>query len=322
MLQNLKSRISRLQQLLDRHLLQPLITLSKRLKIPYAGGARVYDVVTLFQRSLSFGDFDLRAYAIAYNFFMALVPALLLLYALIPFLPIPNLEVQLNAYISKTLPPDSVSVFQKVVHNTFESSNIGILSFTTVTVLIFIRRALLVIIKSFTKAEDELFKNRGFVAQELAVVRLFFTILGVFLLSLALNSVAKFLLDHLLESVGTSARVTVFFLKTLSYFLGFFTLVIGVSLIYRMAPAIYKKWMLVNPGGVVAGILLFIAQLLLNTFFEFYARYDRIFGSMTAIVVLMLWLYWQSIVLLLGFELNLSIRKAKHLQEKPSEITE
>ncbi len=304
--------------LFQRQVLLPLTRFAQHRSLPFSGGAKLFDIFMMFRRSLTFGDFDLRAYAMAFNFFLAIVPALILVYALIPFLPIPNLEVQITAFVERVLPSDIAGFMTRIVHDTFEDSNIGVLSVTTITVYVFIRRGILVIIKSFNankKVEEDQFLSRSFFKQEVTILKILLTLITIFLASIVLNGVASSLLDNLLNLLNANKLITKWLIKTVSYIVGLITLIFGLSVIYRQAPAVQKKWKRLNPGGLVAGVLLFIAQLLIGTFLEAFENVNKIFGSLSALIIFMLWLYWQSIVLLLGFELNLSIRRARHIDQ-------
>jgi len=99
-------------------------------------------------------------------------------------------------------------------------------------------------------------------------------------------------------------------------FLFFFT----ISFIYRYAPAVHKKWKLVNPGSIVATFLMILFTMLFSYWVVNFGSYNKLYGSISTVLILMLLIYFNSLVLLIGFELNASITTLKRIADERNKI--
>ena len=90
----------------------------------------------------------------------------------------------------------------------------------------------------------------------------------------------------------------------------------SIAFIYKYAPAVHKRWKLISPGSILATFLCIISSLGFSTFVNNFGRYNALYGSIGTIIVLMALIYINSLVLLIGFELNVSIKSLKSIAEK------
>ncbi|MGL6267285.1 MAG: YihY/virulence factor BrkB family protein, partial [Chitinophagaceae bacterium] len=91
---------------------------------------------------------------------------------------------------------------------------------------------------------------------------------------------------------------------------------ISIGLIYRYAPAVEKKWKFFSPGATLATILIITFTILFSYWVNNFAAYNKVYGSLGSIMILMLLIFVNSLVLLIGFELNVSISSLKSIAEK------
>jgi membrane protein len=93
----------------------------------------------------------------------------------------------------------------------------------------------------------------------------------------------------------------------------FFT---SISYIYRHAPAVHKKWRLINPGSILACVLMILFTMGFSYWVNHFGNYNKLYGSIGTILILMLLIYFNSLVLLIGFELNVSISSLKKIADE------
>jgi len=86
----------------------------------------------------------------------------------------------------------------------------------------------------------------------------------------------------------------------------------SVSFIYRYAPFVHKRWKLINPGCILATTLMLLFTIFFSYWVNNFSNYNKLYGSISTILILMLLIYFNSLVLLIGFELNVSITSIKH----------
>jgi membrane protein len=89
-----------------------------------------------------------------------------------------------------------------------------------------------------------------------------------------------------------------------------------ISFIYKYAPAVHKKWKLINPGSILATFLMLLFTMFFSWWINNYANYNQLYGPISTVLILMLLIYFNSLVLLIGFELNVSISSLKKIADE------
>src|SRR5690606_11349783 len=84
-----------------------------------------------------------------------------------------------------------------------------------------------------------------------------------------------------------------------------------VSMLYKFGPASSRKWKFFNPGATLATILAILTFSAFAFYINKFGAYNKLYGSIGTLIVIMIWLYLNSLILLVGFELNASIALSK-----------
>jgi membrane protein len=276
----------------------------------------VWDVIQVVWKDIGKPNFSLRASAMAYSFFLAFVPGLLFLFTIIPFFPEPQLKGEMRSVLMDSLPPGSFATFEGILHETFHQRSTTLLSLSFVSVILFAMRGIRTMLQAFKWVDKELFRSRP-AWREFAVSFVLFVCLTFILIA----GVTFFLVSELV--------ITIFFsyipilnsfeyqlLHLVNIFVDFLILLVGVSLIYYLGPALKERWAFISPGSIVTAFLLVLAEFGLEYYFANFVNYDRIFGSLGTIILLQVWFFYLSMVLLLGFELNSAIHRLEHKRER------
>jgi membrane protein len=90
----------------------------------------------------------------------------------------------------------------------------------------------------------------------------------------------------------------------------------SISYVYRHAPAVHKKWRMINPGSILATFLTMVLTLIFSWWVGRFGKYHEIYGSIGTVLILMVLIYVNSLVLLIGFELNVSISSLKKIADE------
>lgn len=93
-----------------------------------------------------------------------------------------------------------------------------------------------------------------------------------------------------------------------------------ISFIYKYAPAVHKKWKFISPGSLLATIMMLIFTALFSWWVVNFGSYHQLYGSISTILIVMLLIYFNSVVLLIGFELNVSLNSLKRIAEQRDKI--
>lgn len=289
---------------------------SKHWYLPGFEGVPLYDVVRFFYRQVKTVGLTERASAIAYNFIMAIPPSFLFLFTLIPNLPfIKKKEIfkQLSLIIKDIIPAEgyNAAIIKFIYQTFFKTQVFGLLSFGLLLALFFASNAMMGLMRSFNKNYPG-FERRGGLRNRWIAIRLTILIFGLVLGCL----VALLTQGAVLKLFGLEKG---FWLSLISYvrWLVILALVFySIAFIYKYAPAVEKRWKLVSPGTILATVLCIIASLGFSYFVNEFGRYNALYGSIGAIIMLMALIFLNSLVLLIGFELNVSIKTLKSRAEK------
>ena len=294
-------------------LVRSIIYKSKSTSLPGFRGIPLYDVIMFFVGQVKTVGMTERASSIAFNFVMAIPPAIIFLFTLIPFFPISNkIEVQLYELIKDVIPgekdkPVLISFLKDFINNPRN----GLLSLGFVLSIFFSSNAIMGVMRSFDKNYIGFRKRTDLQKRGTAIqitLILFFIVLASILLLIAQGSVLEWIgiENSTVKNIIINARwVVIVFL--------FFSC---ISYIYRHAPAVHKKWHLINPGSILASFLMLMTTLLFSWWVGRFGNYNQLYGSIGTLLVLMILIFINSLVLLIGFELNVSISSLKKIADE------
>ncbi len=290
-----------------------VINRSKATSFPGFSKIPLYDVVKFFFTQVKTVGMTERASAIAYNFVMAIPPAIIFLFTLIPFFPISKeFENSLYNLIRDVIPGQKDnSVLIKFLQDFINNPRNGLLSLGFILSLFFSSNAMMGIMRSFDKNYIGFKKRTGvqkrMVALKITMVLFVLVFLSILLL-IAQGQVLKFIgiENARVRTIIVNARWVVIVLL-------FFTC---ISYIYRHAPAVHKKWKLINPGSILATVLMLLLTVLFSWWVSRFGNYNQLYGSIGTVLILMVLIFINSLILLIGFELNVSINSLKRIAEE------
>ena len=286
-----------------------LLLKSKKWFLPGFEGLPLYNVLQFFRGQIKQQGLAERASAIAYNFIMALPPSLLFLFTLIPNLPFiskRSIKYQLHSLILDIIPSKEYNKQVMAFADTFIDGNkIGLLSFGLLLTLFFSSNGMMGIMRSFNKNYVGFEKRKGLqkrgVALRLTIV-IFALLFGYFILLIMQGALLKLVVQN--DTMRTIITYSRWILIVLLVYL-------TIGFIFRYAPAVQKRWKFSSAGTILATTLSLLATLAFSLFVTNFARYNALYGSIGTIMMLMALIYLNSLALLIGFELNVSIHTLK-----------
>ncbi|MGK2862184.1 MAG: YihY/virulence factor BrkB family protein [Chitinophagaceae bacterium] len=294
-----------------------LIRKSKNILLPGFQGIPLFDVIRFLFLQAGKTGFTERASAIAFNFTMTIPPTLIFLFTLIPHLPISQAFVnQIFSLIKDVMPGEkNYSVVIKFISDILNKPRTGLLSTGFLLALFFSSNAVMGVMRSFDQKYIGFTKRKGlherFVALRLTLI-LFILFFFAILALIMQGSVLRWL--------GISNSLLITLIDNLRWVLIILMIFFSISLIYRYAPAVHKRWKLFNPGSIVATFMMIIFTASFSYWVSNFSNYNELYGSISTILILMLLIYFNSLVLLIGFELNVSINSLKHEVDERNKI--
>jgi membrane protein len=295
-----------------------LIRLSKKIRLPGFQGIPLYDVISFFYKQVRRVGLTERTSAISFNFIMALPPMIIFLCTLIPYLPISKeFTDQLHNLIRDIIPGESNNkALIDFLDDFLNNERYGLLSLGFLLALYYSSNAMAGIMRAFDKNYIG-FRKRSFwetrkTALQLTLILFLLVIVSLLLLIMQGAVLKKWIgiESAFIRNIILNARwIIIVFL-----FLG------SISFIYRHAPFVHKRWRLINPGSVLATTLMLFFIFLFSYWVEHFSNYNKLYGSIGTLLILMLLIYFNSLVLLIGFELNVSINSLKHEADERNKL--
>jgi membrane protein len=288
---------------------------AKAIYIPGFQNVNLYQVLSFVYKQLNtLGLYD-RASAISFNLIMALPAGFLFLFSIIPYFPKAfKVKKQILSVFKDIAPNSSTYKFIMEIINDLLSQHVGIFSFGFLLLLFYASNAMTGIIRSFDKS---IMQNKPFfLHQRMRAIRLTIILILLVFASL-LVLIGQDQLTRLLREVFDIKRKTIIpYWNSVRWAVIILLLFFGNAFIYKYAPLIKERWPLNSPGALLSTLLMLITTLGFSYWVNNFSSYSKIYGSIGTVLVVMTLIYLNSLILLIGFELNVSIEVLKKEQNQ------
>ena len=283
---------------------------AKDVFMPGFDGVPIYYVFKFFISGAKNGYLATRASAIAFNFALAIFPTMLFIFTLIPFIPVKNLQIELLELIKDFLPQNASQYFESTLISVVTVKKIGVFSFGAFASLIFSTNAVHALIQAFNNTYHTI-DTRNWTAIRVVSTFLVFMIFILIATSVLLITFGQFFLTKLVEIEILQMNLTYYLITAGKWLVIIALFFFSISFLYYFAPAKKAQWKFISAGSTLATILALLTSLGFSYFVNNFGQYNKLYGSIGTIMVILLWLYFNSFALILGFELNASINNAQ-----------
>ena len=281
----------------------------KKLVIPGFEGMPFSFVLTFFFNGLKGGVLHVRASSVSYNTLMAVPPTIIFFFTLIPYLPIPDFDLQLMELVGSLLPESSYKIIESTLYEIVTSKSGGLLSFGFIASFFFSTNGMHNLIVSFNATTHDT-ENRNWL-----VIRLnsfLMVIIQTFLLTIAvvLLFYGRKTLNFLVEEQLMRKNITYYLIDFGKWFVIVALFFSAISSLYLIAPVKKEHWRFISAGATTATIFCLVISLGYSYFVNHFGQYNKLYGSIGSLMATMLWVYLNILFILIGFELNASIKTA------------
>jgi len=303
------------EKVLQWKLIAFLILISKKIILPGFDGLPLYYVTVFFSRGISKGYIASRASAISFNFFLAIFPSLIFFFTIIPFIPIANFKQSLLDIIRDFTPQTTYAAVNTTLKDIIIRPRGGLLSLGFVLSLFFATNGINSLMQAFNSTFHTI-ETRSFLKQRMVSILLLFINTFLLIISIGLITFGTWFLslilpENLLESkLYFSVVVASKWLVTLAM------LFFAISFIYYFAPARRRQFRFISAGSTLATLLIILTTLGFDFYVNNFSKYNVLYGSIGTLLVVLLWIYFNSFSLLIGFELNASIYNVRKKMRK------
>ena len=291
---------------------------AKRVTFPGFDGLPLYNVMVFFWRSIIDGSLTTRASAISFSFFMALFPAIIFIFTLIPYIPIENFQSELFLLIKDMVPADAFLAIEETVQDILTQQRGDLLSLGFFMALIFSTNGLASMMGAFD-ASLHTFERRTWMGQNL-IALLLLVILSVLLtVAIALITSGQYFINYLVAHGYLRDQFTFYTLSIGKWLVIVLLFFMANSFLYYLAPAKKTTWRFISAGSTLATFLCVITFVVFSYYINNFNQYNKLYGSIGTLLVIMMLMFIISFILLVGFELNASISEAlKHSKREIS----
>lgn len=282
---------------------------ARKIILPGMDGLSLYDLWVIYSGGIIEGTFSTRASAIAFSFFMAVFPFLLFILNLIPYITIiDDFQIEFLIFMDSLLPPTTSETFEDIFLDIANNPRGGLLSFAFILSIFLMTNGVNAIFTGF-EFSYHTHKNRSIVRQYIIAV-------GVSIIMALLLLITVIIWVYLTYAVDDLSELGVLFEKTITSQLLIYSVL--VLLIYMAVATLYyfgtkegRQTSFFSPGALFTTILIMITTFLFGLYIENFSSYNELYGSIGALLVLMVYIWLNSNILLLGFELNASLLKMR-----------
>jgi membrane protein len=293
-----------------RNSLAFIIKLLRKLILPGFGGMPLFTVLTFFGKGLFEGRLTQRASAIAFDFFLALFPTIIFFFTIIPFIPIVDFQPTLLAALQDLIPATLWKHVSSTLEEIITRPRTDLLSLGFVLALYFATNGLNTIIEGFNSSYHTI-ETRSWLRQRLLAVFMLFVISLLVIVLISISIVGGIVMRWLVQENILTNSITIIGLQIIRWLLIIALFLLTNSFLFYFAPAKRREFRFISPGSLLTSGLMILTSYGFNFYIENFGRYNALYGSIGTLLVFMLWIYYNSIVVLLGFELNVSIASAK-----------
>lgn len=290
-----------------------VITWLKKVRFKKYENVSLYKILKLFIENLMDDEIMDRANGVAYNFILAIFPAVIFLFTLIPYITpsFPGItDKSIMEFLGGMIPPSMFEVVAPTVMDIVRNQRGGLLSLGFVFSVYLSTNGTMALMRAFNACYRTIERRSG-VKTRVIATGLTFNLAFVVLLAIALLIVGQFVLDYIMQFEWLNIdEFTVFLLFALRFIVIFIVFFLAISTLYYFGPAIHYNWRFFSIGSLVATFLTLAVSYGFSYYVTNFATYNKVYGSIGVLIALMVWIQLVTVVLLIGYEINASIHHA------------
>ena len=277
---------------------------------PGFGSISIYEaVISLINEFLEDSLLN-KASSLAYNFMLALFPATIFLFTLIPYIPVKNFQGKLLELLYTIMPYNAYLAFQSTIEDIVKNQNGKLLSLGFLTALYFATNGVSNLMRAFNNS-SLIIEKRSWVKRRLIAMTLTVVISISLLVAIVIMAAGQGLIGFIQNHIASKSHFWLYLITLIRWLVIITIFFTTISMLYRYGPSHKLKWNFLNPGSILATTLAVLTSLGFTYYINHFSSYNKLYGSIGTVIVVMLWLYLNSLILLIGFELNASIDLSK-----------
>lgn len=269
----------------------------------------LFDVGRIFLVQMQKDDILERAGSMAFSFTIALFPLILFLLNLIPYLQdiFPYITTQnILSFIQEILPLEVYSQSENTIMDIVSKPRQSMLSLGFFFALFASTQGVMSMMNSFNSVYQTK-DNRGFLQSRGIAVSIVMVLAFTVITASIVMILGGVLIRRLDELQVFNSGFMIFLFSSLKFLILLLMFYITTAFIFRFAPAVHDKWNFFSTGAKLAGLLITLGFYGFSFYLNNFASYNKLYGSIGTLIALMLWLLITSIIVIVCFEVNVSL---------------
>lgn len=269
----------------------------------------LYNVLKILWKKIITFDIDQRAASVSYSFLLAVFPGVIFLFTLIPFVPIDNLNVLIMEFLRDAMPKGIYENTAHTIQDIVSHRRSDILSFGFFFTVFAATNGMMALMRAFNMAL-QIREKRSYLKARLIALFLTVLLIVVLISAILVLIVGTIIIDFLFDKGLLNENFNFYLLQIVRYGGIFLIFYLGICVIYYFAPAVHKRLRFFNFGALIASVLGILATNLFSYYLANFNSYNKLYGSIGTLIALMVWIYLIALIMILGFEINISVRDA------------
>ncbi|TYB77223.1 YihY/virulence factor BrkB family protein [Bizionia myxarmorum] len=284
----------------------------KKIKLPGLEGLSLYDLMELYTIGIAKGALTTRASAIAFNFFTAIFPFLLFVLIVIPYIPIDDFKIEFQRFLNGFLPPSTSDFFfANIFENIDSSERGGLLSSVFLVSIALMANGISAVFAGFESSYHEQL-SRNIVKQYLYALGVALILAFLSILTVAFFGYFQIYILGNLQTYGYVDKAnTIIWIHTVKYLFFVSMIYIATATLYYFGTREGKESRFFSIGALFTTLLIILTSYLFGIYIENFSQYNELYGSIGALLILLFYLWLNSNILLMGYELNASLNQLR-----------
>lgn len=316
----------RIEKKLDKiPVINLVVRFFKQIKLPGFEGLSIYDLIELYIRGIVKGALTTRASAIAFSFFTAIFPFLLFVIILIPYIPIANFQTEFLDFLNSFLPPQTSDFFfSNIFENISGTGGAGLLSSVFLLSMLLMANGVNAVFSGFEYSFHEQLTRNAFkqylFALGIALILAILVLLTVAFFGYFQIYVIEPLYQRINHEAVTETNSGVGWVIFVKYLFFVIMVYLATATLYYFGTREGRNTRFFSVGALLTTLLIILTSYLFGIYINNFSQYNELYGSIGGLLILLLYLWLNSNILLLGYELNASLQFLKKYPKAKKEI--
>jgi len=289
----------------------------KKVRFSKYENVSLYKILKIFLTNLLDDEILDRANGVAFNFILAIFPAVIFLFTMIPYVTAfyPEINTQsIMQFLGDQMPASMYDAISATLHDIISIQRGGLLSLGFFFSFYLSTNGMMALMRAFNACYRTI-ENRSAIKTRLIATALTINMAIALLLAIMLLIVGQLALEYVTANLPEwdwldMSSFTVFLLFALRFLALFVAFFLAISFIYYFGPAIHYNWRFFSVGSLLATLLSLAVTYGFSFYITNFGTYNKLYGSIGALIALMVLIQLITIVLLVGYEVNTSIHDA------------